>query len=199
MITSKKDLLYYLKQDKIALYKKDKKRPSILSDEIWKFQIALRKYEYANNCLRGKIYLPYKIWRKYIYHKYSLKLGITIPINVFEEGLSIAHYGTIVVNSHATIGKNCRIQEGVTIGATNGSNKAPKIGNNVFLGSGAKIIGDLEIPDNVCVGANCVVTKTISELCITVAGVPAKKISNNDSHSNICGDLFKNEEIQNVN
>lgn len=190
MIKSKKDLLYYLECDKIALYKKDKRRPSLFSDEIWKFEIALRKYEYANNCLKGKIYLLYKMFCRMRYHKYSIKLGMSIPINVFEEGLSIAHYGCIVVNSNARIGKNCRIQDCVTIGATNGSMMAPKIGNNVFLGSGARIIGNVEIYNDVCVGANSVVNKTIKEEGVTIAGVPAKKVSDNNSHLNLNQDIL---------
>ena len=119
-----------------------------------------------------------------------MKLGFSIPINVFEEGLSIAHYGLLVVNSNAHIGKNCRIQEGVTIGATNGNAAAPRIGNNVFIGSGAKIIGDISIADNVAIGAGSVVVKSITEPSVTYAGIPAKKVSDNDSHSNLAPNLF---------
>ena len=191
MIKSKKDLIYYLERDKIALYKKDKKRPNLFSDEIWKFEIALRKYEYANNCLNKKIFFVYRLFYKWKYHSYSIKLGFSIPINVFDEGLSIAHYGCIVVNENAKIGKNCRIQECVTIGATNGKKEAPKIGNNVFIGSGAKIIGDIKINNDVCIGANSFVNKNVDEEGITVAGSPAKKISNNNSHLNLCNDLLE--------
>ena len=55
------------------------------------------------------------------------------------------------------------------------------IGNNVFLASGCKIIGEVEITDNVAVGANAVVVKNIVEKGTTWVGVPAKKVSNNDS------------------
>ena len=88
------------------------------------------------------------------------------------------------------IGKNCRIQDGVTIGATNGSTCAPQIGNNVFIGSGAKIIGDIRIADDVAIGAQALVVKSILESGITVGGIPAKKISNNDSHSNLLGGVI---------
>lgn len=114
------------------------------------------------------------------YHRLGVKLGFTIPLNVFDEGLSIAHYGTIVVNSNSVIGKNCRIQEGVNIGAS-GGDKAPRIGDNVFIGTGAKIIGDVVIGDNIAIGANAVVTKSFVDNGITLAGVPAKIISHNDS------------------
>ena len=113
-------------------------------------------------------------------------LGISIPINVFDLGLSIVHYGTIVVSQGATVGANCRIREGVTIGATNGSAKAATIGDNVFIGSGAKIIGEVSISSNVAIAANAVVVRdVICENGCTVGGVPAKIISNNNSSSNI--------------
>ena len=135
---------------------------------------------------------PSYVITKFRFKRLSMKLGFSIPLNVFEEGLSIAHYGTIVVNSKAKVGKNCRLQEGVNIGATNGSPNAPIIGNNVFIGTGAKIIGDITIADDVAIGANAVVVKSIEEAGVTYGGVPAKKISNNNSHSNLSPYLFKN-------
>ena len=193
MITTKQQLKYYLKQDAIALYKSNKKRPSIFGDEIWKFQIILRKTEYYTNAYRSskKQYIFHAAWYKLLLHTYSVKLGFSIPINVFGPGLSIAHYGVIVVNSAARVGKNCRIQEGVNIGATNGSKAAPQIGDNVFIGTGAKIIGDITIADDVAIGANAVVVKSIIEKECTYGGVPAKKISLNSSRSNICSALFE--------
>ena len=112
-------------------------------------------------------------------------MGFSISINSFGPGLSIAHYGTIVVGSNARIGANCRIHVGVTIGATNDEKDATIIGDNVYIGTGAKIIGKIKIADNVAIGANAVVVKDILEPGITVGGVPAKKISCNDSSSNL--------------
>ena len=192
MITTKKELKYYLKQDAIALKKSNKKRPSIFGDEVWKFQILLRKAEFYTNAYRGskKYYIFHFIYYKLKLHKYSVKLGFSIPINVFGPGLSIAHYGTIVVNSAAQVGKNCRIQEGVNIGATNGQRSAPKIGDNVFIGTGAKIIGDVTVASDVAIGANAVVVKSITEQGTTWGGVPARKISDNSSRSNLSAELF---------
>ncbi|MDE6213095.1 MAG: serine O-acetyltransferase [Lachnospiraceae bacterium] len=115
---------------------------------------------------------------------------MTIPINAFGPGLSIPHYGTIVVHGNARIGKNCRLQEGVTIGATNGSHEAAVIGDNCYFGSGAKVIGAVRIADDVAVGANAVVTADITERGTTWAGAPARKISDQNSHSNLCAALF---------
>ena len=129
-------------------------------------------------------------WYRFWLHNRSVKLGFSIPINVFGPGLSIAHYGTIVVSPAATVGKNCRIHEGVNIGATNGSSLAPRIGNNVFIGTGAKIIGDISIADDVAIGANAVVVRSITEKGVTYGGIPAKKISSNNSHANLSPSLF---------
>lgn len=180
MIKTKSDLKFYLEADRIALGKNYLK-PKFFTDYIWRFQIVLRKYEYYNNnCTNFKNKIL-KLYYKYKFKKNSLKLNFSIPINVFEAGLSIAHYGTIVVNGNAKVGENCRIQEGVNIGATNGNNAAPNIGNNVFIGSGAKIIGNVKIGDGIVVGAGAVVVHSFEENNITIAGVPAKKINDNSS------------------
>lgn len=186
VIMNKKDLKYFLERDRIALYKKDQKKPHIFGDEIWKYQILLRKLEYYSNTRKNKILRAFYSFR---FHNISLKLGFSIPINIFGPGLSIAHYGTIVVNDNASVGENCRIQENVTIGATNGENTAPILGNNIFIGSGAKIIGDISIVDNVCIGAGSVVVKDIVEESVTVAGVPSKIVGKNEN-KNLCQDLF---------
>ena len=112
-------------------------------------------------------------------------MGYSIPLNVFDAGLIIVHRGTIVVAKNTRAGKNCRIHEGVTIGATNGSNEAATLGNNVFIGAGAKIIGAIEIADDVAIGANAVVVRSISEPGTTWGGIPAEKISERSSHSNL--------------
>ena len=180
MIESKEDLRYYLEQDKIALnYPSSQKRPTF-KDDIWKFEILLRKKEYVTNCLTSPFFLPYKAYIKYRYHKLSVKLGFSIPINSIGPGLSIAHYGLLTIGN-CQIGKNCRIQEGVNIGATSGNPRAATIGDNVFIGTGAKIIGDITIADEVVIGAGSVVTRPITESGGTYAGVPARKISNNNS------------------
>lgn len=184
MINCKQDYKQYLLCDRNALGI-TRSFPIPFIDDIWIFERCLRKTEYYNNCRKdilGKF--RYILLRIRLY-RLSVKMGFSIPLNVFKEGLSIAHRGTIIVNGNASIGKNCRIQDGVTIGATNGSILAPKIGDNVFIGSGAKIIGDIEIADDVAIGAQSLVVKSVLENGITIGGIPAKKISSNNSHSNL--------------
>lgn len=184
MIQTKKDYKYYLECDKIALGKKYK-YPKLIGDEIWLFERLMRKAEYYKNCHKTIIGKLYSKYLQFKYYKKRIKLGFSIPLNVFGPGLSIAHYGTIVVNGNTIVGKNCRIQECTTIGATNGSENAPILGDNIFIGSGARIIGDINIANDICIGANAMVTKSFNERGITIAGVPAKKISDNNSHSNL--------------
>jgi serine O-acetyltransferase len=92
----------------------------------------------------------------------------------------LEHYGNIGINQHAKIGCNCRIIGGVVIGATE-SNKVPTIGDNVFIGFGAAIVGAVTIADGVAIGANAVVSKDILTPDITVGGIPAKVISQKGS------------------
>ena len=118
--------------------------------------------------------------------------GFQIPCNVFQDGLSIEHYGSIVVSAGAHIGKNCRIHEGVTIGATNHGTFAATIGDNCFIGTGAKIIGEINIGDNVAIGAGAVVVHSFGNN-MTIGGVPVKKISDNTSALNLNLELYSKQ------
>ena len=178
MIKTKDDLREYLRQDKLQLGI-HRKFPRPFTDEIWKYEIVLRKYEYWYN-QNTKLAKVMRLIYKLLWHKLGTKLGIAIGPNVCDKGLSIAHSSCININQNAKIGQNCRIHEGVTIGASGGKN-APNIGNNVFLASGCKIIGAINIADGCVVGANAVVIKDVKEPGITVAGIPAKKISGHNS------------------
>lgn len=180
MINSKKELDFYLLQDARANGRSSTKA-RFLGDEIWKYQRSLRKLEYYTN--KGFLF-PKMFWR-FRFHRLSVRLGFQIPINVCSEGLSLPHYGSIVIGQHASIGKFCRIHEGVTIGATNGSDNCATIGDNVFIASEAKIIGDVFVASDCAIAANAVIIKDITSPGTTWGGVPAAKISDNNSHSNL--------------
>lgn len=89
--------------------------------------------------------------------------------------LMIDHGFGVVIGETATIGNDCTIYHGVTLGGTGNKKikRHPDIGNNVMIGCGAKILGAIKIGDNVKVGANAVVLTNI-ESGKTVVGVPAK-------------------------
>lgn len=107
-------------------------------------------------------------------NRISSRLGVYILPNTFDWGLRIWHYGSIMVNGNARIGRNCQLHGMNCIGNKGGdSNKAPTIGDNVDIGVGAVIIGDIVIANNVTIGANAVVTKSCNEENAILAGNPA--------------------------
>lgn len=121
MINNREEYLYYLEQDRLALGIPDGiMRPRFSRDYVWRFERLMRKLEFWTNCKNKGLGKIYTLLLKYRYQKMSMKLGFSIPINCFAEGLYISHYGTIVVNSRARIGRNCRIQEGINIGDSRG-------------------------------------------------------------------------------
>lgn len=167
MINNKRDYKYYLEQDRLQLGRSLKK-PKPLTDPIWHFQLLLRKYEYISNTSNNKLL---KKLYKLRFRKMSIKLGFSIPINVFGPGLAIVHYGNIIINPDCHIGKNCRIHVGVNIGGD--PHQVPQLGDNCYLGPGAKLYGPISIGDNTKIGAGAVVNKSFPEGNCTLAGVPA--------------------------
>lgn len=124
-------------------------------------------------------YLARLILNHYIY-----KFGILItPGTQIGTGLFIAHFGGIVVNPESKVGNNCTLSQGVTLGvAKRGKNMGvPVVGNNVYIGPGAKIVGGVKIGDNVAIGANCVVTHDIPDNAVVV-GIPGRVISLDGSY-----------------
>lgn len=173
MILSKKDLKHYIKED-AKMYGLNPKKIYIFGKETWKFIRSLRYYEYHLNVSKNPIALLY--WR-IVNRKFGLKLGFDIPPNTCGAGLRINHYGNIVISRDAKIGKNCDIHQGVNIGADM-KGGVPLIGDSVWIGPGAKLYGNIQIASRCAIGANAVVNKSFLEEKITIAGVPAKKISN---------------------
>ena len=185
MIQNKEDLKLYMEQDRLALHMY-KKRPGLF-DANWKYQIVLRKLEYYSNkknrtlvtkALR-RFYLFLHLWQSVRYTTY-------IPPNVCGPGLSIGHMGGVYVHSKARIGNNLRIQMGAVIGGSQSApDQYPVLGDNVYLGTGAKVLGGVHIADDVAIGANSVVVKDILESGTSHAGVPARKVSDHNSHGYI--------------
>lgn len=159
-------------------------------DVRYRYYKNLRKCEYYINCKKGTISKIIKIILIYKHNKLALKTGWNIPPNVFGKGLAIVHLGTIVVSPKAKIGENCRIHVCVNIGnaPSHGKDGAPVLGNNVYIAPGVKMFGPIKIGDNTAIGANSVVNKSFEQGNCTIAGIPAKKISDNNSL------LYINEE-----
>ncbi len=118
MIGSYQEYKEYIEADRRALFM-ERSRPGPL-DDIWKWTILLRKTEYYKNCKHkdvvGKIIYVILRWR---FHRKSVRLGFSIPLNTCGKGLSLVHYGSVAINPKSKIGERCRIYSDVVIGAKN--------------------------------------------------------------------------------
>jgi serine O-acetyltransferase len=116
-------------------------------------------------------------------HRYSIRYGIDISRDArIGTGLYIGHFGGIVVNAAVAIGNNCNLSQGVTLGRINRGDRAgcPTIGDDVYIGPGAKILGRISIGDRAAIGANAVVIEDVPA-DVAVGGVPARVISQQGS------------------
>jgi serine O-acetyltransferase len=109
-----------------------------------------------------------------LYKVVQIVTGIELPCEVVVgRNFIIDHFGGIIVSGYVKFGDNCRIRDGVVVGLRRVEEKcAPIIGNNVDIGSGAKLLGQIRIGDNVLIGANAVVLCDVPDNSIAV-GVPA--------------------------
>ncbi|MCQ2142563.1 MAG: serine acetyltransferase [Bacteroidales bacterium] len=134
---------------------------------------ALRSEEYF------RFEKPCKFLKFWFFRKKNIqgaKLGFFIPAGCFAEDLKISHYGSIIVNPHARIGKGCTIHGNCCIGNKGlepYDNDSPIIGENVNIGQGAQILGPIKIADDTTIAAGAVVVKSVEERGKTVAGIPA--------------------------
>jgi serine O-acetyltransferase len=193
LIQSKQDYRFYVESDLIALspnlpprttlrQKAEYRLGSYASKNCCQFQQLLRKTEYRLNCSKNSFTKTYSTYLRLRLNAAGLKLGFEISPNCFGPGLAITHPGTIIVHPETRIGVNCRIHPGVVIGIGAGrSQKLPVIGDNVFIGPGAKIFGDVVLANGIAVGANSVVNSSFTEEGITIAGAPARKVSDKGS------------------
>lgn len=116
-------------------------------------------------------------WYKARKNRLGSRLGFIISAGCFGEGLQIEHYGSIIVNPKARIGRNCKIHGNCCIGSTGGyPDDSPVIGDHVDIGQGGQILGGIRIADNVKIGAGAVVVKDVLTPGVTVVGVPGKVI-----------------------
>jgi serine O-acetyltransferase len=103
----------------------------------------------------------------------EITTGISLPARArIGKGLRIHHFGGIIVHSEATIGEYCTLYHGVTLGDLGGWGGAPRVGNHVVIGAGAKLLGNIAIGDDCQIGANAVVRTSVPSGCLAV-GVPA--------------------------
>lgn len=117
------------------------------------------------------------LWRLAVLrHRFwSIATGAEIPLNSrISGGLMIPHPNGIVIHPDSEIGPNCFILQQVTLAV--GAHGAPRLGGNVEVGSGAKLLGGMHIGDNARIGANAVVLEDVPAGA-TAVGVPARIIT----------------------
>jgi serine O-acetyltransferase len=179
-IRSFEALRFYVRADFRARALEESFLYAILTDPLFRFTVLMRVLEYAKG--RGisrTLLLPLRYW----YRRLSIRLGLTVAPGIFGPGLTIVHYGLLVIEPTTRIGRNCRIHSGVNIGRSGkfvpnaeAGRYTPRIGHNVYIGPGAKLYGAITIGDNCVIGANAVITKSFPQPGLTLAGVPAKVI-----------------------
>jgi serine O-acetyltransferase len=128
------------------------------------------RYDVRPLLLRKFFSLIYRI----LYKLVQIMTGIEFPCEVqIGRNFVIDHFGGIVISGYAKFGDDCRIRNGVVVGLRRVDDPcAPTIGNNVDIGTGAKILGPISIGNNVVIGANAVVLVDVPDNSIAV-GVPA--------------------------
>lgn len=125
-----------------------------------------RLYNSMKFFFNKKIYILAEIYKEKLVRDYGIFIGYNTEIG---ENINFPHPANIVLGDGVKIGNNVTIYHGVTIGvaktSNNGNNNTgyPYIGDNVKIYTGAIILGDIKIEDNVTIGANTVVTKSISQ------------------------------------
>jgi serine O-acetyltransferase len=103
--------------------------------------------------------------------RYLYKYGFQIPYNAkIGAGFFIGHFGTIVINSTVIIGKNCNISPGVTVGQTNrGANMgAPILGDRVWIGTNAMIVGKISVGNDVLIAPGAYVNFDVPDHSIVI-------------------------------
>lgn len=148
---------------------------------------AISYYRVAHWFYSKKLYFV----ARYLSQRARRITGIEIhPGAVIGDGVFIDHGMGVVIGETTVIGDNCTIYQGVTLGGT-GKDKGkrhPTIGNNVVIGSGAKVLGPFTVGDNSKIAANAVVLSEVPPNC-TVVGVPGRIVKRNNVKVNIVADL----------
>ncbi len=169
-IANRADLVACIRADSIANGVERLTLAAITRRPTLRFILALRVAEWLTGSKSAFAKLAAPISRAYLL-RVSVRLGFSIPLNVCGPGLALPHWGSIVISAHARIGRNVRIHSGVNVGGT--PNNAPVVGDDSYLGPGAKLFGPIKLGDGCIVGANAVVTKSFPAGSVLV-GVPAR-------------------------
>ena len=146
---------------------------------VFQYRIAHVVYKIKTPILKQLFQFLCLLWQKLI----EISTGISIPASVsIGHSFYIGHFGGIIINAKASIGNNCNISQGVTIGVSGIGEKrgVPIIGDEVYIGANAVVAGKIHIGNNVLIGACSMVNCSIPDSAVVI-GVPAIIISKNGS------------------
>jgi serine acetyltransferase len=165
-------LLEQINEDYIA-HKRDWTRPGFRA-------IATHRFGVWRMTVNPKILrAPLSMLYRYLYRKCRNHYGIELPYTAtVGRRVVIEHQHGIVIHGQCVIGDDCIIRQGVTLGnkTLDRPDDAPKLGNRVNIGAGAKVLGLVTIGDDATVGANAVVVKDVPPGALAM-GIPAKNLS----------------------
>ncbi len=165
-----------LKADIQRYTKLEKSVYTLFEQGLW----AIAVYRFGREIRKFRIpifSLIFKLIAFLLFKLIEILTSISLPASAqIGKGFYVGHFGGIILHSDVQIGENCSIGPGVILGTRGGGHKgAPVLGNNVYVGVGAKILGNIKIGNNVKIGANSVVLNDVPDGS-TVAGIPAKII-----------------------
>ena len=172
MITSRKELKFYLMADEIMneqVFPHGFIKRLLTPNPIQAFMRCMRKLEYYDyKKKRNKCYLPLWLYYRIKYHKLNIKNGFDIPINSLGYGCRIGHRCGIIINGNTKIGNYCCLYRCSCADAN-----PKRIGNNVFIGTNVVIAKNVTIADGCFVSAMSLVNKDIPNPNTIWGGVPA--------------------------
>ncbi|WP_026706191.1 serine O-acetyltransferase [Flavobacterium soli] len=150
---------------------------------IFQYRIAHSVYKMNIPILKQCFQLLCLFWQKVI----EILTGISIPASAkIGKSFYIGHFGGIILNANASIGDNCNLSQGVTIGISGqGENRGvPIIRNNVYIGANSVVAGKIVVEDDVLIAACSLVNKNVMFRSVMM-GVPAIKVSEKSSEGYI--------------
>jgi len=143
----------------------------------FKYMFFLRLRRHSNYLIR----VIAKIMIRLLTYRYGFQIPSVASIG---GGFFIGHFGTIVISVNASIGKNCNIAHGCTIGAARGKKSgAPQLKDFVWIGTGAVIVGNIEVGSNVMIAPNAFVNFDVPPNSIVI-GNPAEIVSKENPTKN---------------
>jgi serine O-acetyltransferase len=173
-------------QADVYRYRGDASRRAMLSAYIhepgFRFTYYLRKVAFYGARKRGPGIIPY-IYYRILHHHYRMRYGFDVsPQTKIGPGLYIGHFGGVVISPYATLGANVNIAQGVTIGSTSmGPRKGtPTLGDRVWVGANAVIVGEITIGDDALIGPGAYVYFDVPNKGV-VLGNPGIVVANTGS------------------